>query len=318
MGAAQLFTSAAIDGVRVYEALIDTGSTFSMISNSFYSRLPSKPTIHKFDSSAPELVGVGGASATVPGYIDVPLTLAGVKIAHPLFVVEGLAFSLLVGMDVLRPHVAQIRLFETSPVKFNARVCDICLEQSTDTKREFCSQATVAYTVEPAKIPANSAAIILVRVSKSTNEASTVVIEPLESSTANIGCAAMPAVCAQLKGETRIAIVNPSLKLIELLADYPIASAKPVTSSPLDTRIVAIVPRLSRDAKLRKVIFELQIDVIPDSYSQKKKLLALLSKFLDVFSGNESDVGTTDLAFFEIETGDVRPLRQPVRRIPYG
>ena len=41
-------------------------------------------------------------------------------------------------------------------------------------------------------------------------------------------------------------------------------------------------------------------------------------KYLDVFAEDEADVGTTSLAFHEIYTADVRPLRQPVRRLPYG
>ena len=41
-------------------------------------------------------------------------------------------------------------------------------------------------------------------------------------------------------------------------------------------------------------------------------------KYLDVFSENEADVGTTSLAFHEIDTADMGPLRQPVRSLPYG
>ena len=50
----------------------------------------------------------------------------------------------------------------------------------------------------------------------------------------------------------------------------------------------------------------------------KHQLLTLVAAYLDVFAECDSDVGTTNLAFHEIDTGDVRPLRHPVRRIPYG
>jgi hypothetical protein len=135
---------------------------------------------------------------------------------------------------------------------------------------------------------------------------------------ANDGCAALPALCAPLDGVCRVAVINPSPRSIEILSGFPIASAKPVIQSQSGSRIAALAPRLPRDAKLRKIIGELKIDSLPDSVTHKSQLLALASKYLDIFAESDSDVGITDLAFHEIDTGDVRPLRQPVRRIPYG
>ena len=50
----------------------------------------------------------------------------------------------------------------------------------------------------------------------------------------------------------------------------------------------------------------------------KRPLNSLLIIFLDVFVKDQADVRTTSLAFHEIDTADVRPLRQPVRRLQYG
>ena len=41
-------------------------------------------------------------------------------------------------------------------------------------------------------------------------------------------------------------------------------------------------------------------------------------KYLDIIAECDSDVNTPNLTFHEIDTCDVRPLRQPVRRLPYG
>ena len=85
-----------IDSVHVREALVDTGSAFSMLSIALYAKLPSKPPIQPFKNPAPDIVGVGGASAEVKGYVDVPLQLAGFEVAHPLLVVTDLSFPILV------------------------------------------------------------------------------------------------------------------------------------------------------------------------------------------------------------------------------
>ena len=79
-----------------------------------------------------------------------------------------------------------------------------------------------------------------------------------------------------------------------------------------------MTPQLSRNDKLRKVLRELQIDTLPDSTPHKRFLVSLVRKYLDVFAESDADVGITSLSFHEIDTADMRPLRQPVRRLPYG
>ena len=63
---------------------------------------------------------------------------------------------------------------------------------------------------------------------------------------------------------------------------------------------------------------ELKLEEIPLSAPHKAALLSLVTKLIDVFAESDSDVGTTDLVFHEIDTDECRPLRQPARRIPYG
>ena len=47
-------------------------------------------------------------------------------------------------------------------------------------------------------------------------------------------------------------------------------------------------------------------------------LVSLVCKYIDVIAESDSDVGTTSLAFHEIDTADTRPLCQPARRLPNG
>lgn len=42
----------------------------------------------------------------------------------------------------------------------------------------------------------------------------------------------------------------------------------------------------------------------------------LLSKFQEVFSKHEFDIGLTDLVEHSIDTGDAKPVRLPPRRVP--
>ena len=71
--AGQLVAEAVINGVRVADALVDTGSALSMLSAATYARLPDAPAIQPFLREVPEVVGVGSACAVIRNYIDVPV-----------------------------------------------------------------------------------------------------------------------------------------------------------------------------------------------------------------------------------------------------
>ena len=67
------------------------------MSKLLYSQLPTRPPIQSVKKTTHDIVGVIGASAEVKGYIDEPLQIAGVEVAHPLLVVFCLAFQILIG-----------------------------------------------------------------------------------------------------------------------------------------------------------------------------------------------------------------------------
>ena len=81
-----------IGGVRLADALIDTGSAFSMLSSAIYSRLPNAPAIQPFMRAARDVVCVRGANAEIRGYVDAPVELDGTAVHHPLLVVKGSRF----------------------------------------------------------------------------------------------------------------------------------------------------------------------------------------------------------------------------------
>ena len=184
--------------------------------------------ISSFKYSALDIVGVGGASATVRGYIDVPLQIASAEIVYLLLIVENLSFPLLTGTDILRPHASTSSFDPANPLQLTARVCDVCLKQRDDLKHKFRSSPSLACTTEAVTVAPNTAILVSIRMLRSAQEASTVVIEFLNLSAINFGIAPLPAVCAPIDGTCRIAIVNPTNRPIEILAGCPIASVKSV------------------------------------------------------------------------------------------
>jgi hypothetical protein len=98
------------------------------MSAALHEQLLCKPRIFSLKNAPPDIGGVGGASAAVKRYIDVPLRIADIEIAHPVLVVENLSFSLLIRINILDPHTGKISLGRTREVQLEARLCDICLK----------------------------------------------------------------------------------------------------------------------------------------------------------------------------------------------
>ena len=89
----------------------------------------------------------------------------------------------------------------------------------------------------------------------------------------------------------------------------PVPAIAPVALAANSPSTAATNPQLSRNEKLRKVLRELQVDVLPDSTPSKRLLVSLVCKYLDIFAESDVDVDSTSLAFHEIDTPDTRPLR---------
>ena len=132
------------------------------------------------------------------------------------------------------------------------------------------------------------------------------------------GCATLPVVCAPVDGVCRVAIVNLSSLSVVIKPVTPIAAVNLVVQSSNAVQTAATVARLYREKKLRKVLHDLQNDGLPDATPYKQPLISLVTKFIDTFAENDADVGTTSLTFHEIDTADIRPLKQPVSRLSYG
>ena len=63
---------------------------------------------------------------------------------------------------------------------------------------------------------------------------------------------------------------------------------------------------------------QLLVDALPSELSdqQRQSATALIRSYEDVFSQGEYDIGRTHLVEHGIDTGDHRPIRQPLRRHP--
>ena len=318
-GAPQLFCDCLLDGRPISRALFDTGATYSMMPVSTYQVLRRETPLERFSSSSPEIVGVGGARVFPKGYADVLLTVGRISVRHPIIVVDELPFPLIVGMDVLRPHKARLFVDELDSVCLTAETCVVCLERRAPPMTQAAvSSYEVARTLKPTVLEANAASWVRVAVPEMFLSGSLCAVAPFECSTGHFTFDALPAVCGVSNSTIGLVLVNPSAEPVHLLEGTPVATVCTLGNEPPKSATLASVTRLPREEKLSKVLRELNFDGIALEDAQREALRSLVEEYLDAFSECESDVGTTAITFHEIDTADARPLRQPVRRLPYG
>ena len=102
-----------------------------------------------------------------------------------------------------------------------------------------------------------------------------------------------------------------------MLAGFFVASVNIVRPALKSAQSTATASRLPLKSKLRKMLHELKIDSLSVTALHKQQLLLVVAKYLDIFAECDSDVGTTNLTFYDIDTGDVLSLCQLVRRLFY-
>ena len=207
-----------------------------------------------FDKPPPDIVGVGGGRATVRGFLDVPLEIAGVVLHHPLIVVKDLAFPLLVGINILRAHAGTVRIGVPDSLKLKVKHCEVCLEHRDRATPSFDSPPPVASIVSATTIKPRSAALGSVRLLPCLLSASDFVGELIQSLLLNTGCAAIPAVCTVISGTFLVAPVNPIRTAIKLRVGKPVAAVHPaVLNSASNCNAAACDNCLDAESKLLKV-----------------------------------------------------------------
>ena len=172
-----------------------------------------------------------------------------------LLVVSNLSVSLLIGVDVLQPLSAKMSLGSAAPLELNARVCDVCLEQRTNSNPSYRSSQTVACVSQYTTVSPKSASLLTVRLPRAVHDASTVVLEPLNSTVVILGCIALPAVCAPVADICRVAVVNNSDKPIKMIAGFLVAFVNTVRPNSESSQATATAYRLPNESKLCKVLY---------------------------------------------------------------
>ena len=222
-GAEQLLIPVRLNGALVDCTLIDSGSSLSMVSASTLAALSVPPSVEPLMSGTPIIVDIGASLFHVQGYVVAAVAVSDVEVRHRLVVIRELAFPLLIGYDIFRPHRAIIELGPPDVVQLGVDRCPVCVDQRVPA----IPQRDVAEAVVSNREPVDQPIGVL--------GDSTSFVKPLPNGLASMACAVLLAVCATTGGARVLSVDNASNKLVYKCAGSPIVDVLSVTPPQLSS-----------------------------------------------------------------------------------
>ena len=125
------FVLGAVEKLPV-RIIADSGSVRNLIDESVFNRLLFKPPIK--DPGDVRVIGGNGDALDPKGFAVLPVSLGLNLIWHEFGVVSNLPLEVLVGADVLAPHLCSLLYLKHNKkrLQFGVQVCPRCAQHRTD------------------------------------------------------------------------------------------------------------------------------------------------------------------------------------------
>jgi len=281
---------------RSGNCLIDTGSEVSILPLSYVSNLELK-------ASSRTLRAANGTEIRVLGELMTPLKFWRGFAVTSKFLVSDQVCEIMLGMDWLREHRCRIGFGTGALFVGRKRIQLVKGNGST-----WCRRVVVAEEVEIAPrsqcdVPAKTLYGYLGATSTGWMTEATELMPGVRVARVLFG---------DRTNEAPIRIVNLGERVVRLVKDQSIGGLHPVqvTEPARDDQ--------KEEERSGSSLTDGLMNDIPEEVPEQAKtaLRELLTKFEDVFSATEGDLGRTNITEHKIDTGTARPIRQPLRRQP--
>jgi len=291
-----VYLNATIKG-RAIGCLLDTGSDITLVPYEVVQK-------HKCKLQRSALESVKAANGTdiiIDGETVLPLHIAGHQVRTEALVSRDLTETIL-GIDWLRDHDCEWNFVE-GKVRFNkGDWIELVGRYSEGCRRVYVSEDVLLKPREQTMVPARATLNSL----QFKPSVTTVEAQKLRPGI-YIGRTLIPSDIDKAK----VCIVNTLQKPQLLtkgtcLGNLQVANLveEATTEEKKEEDSESVLPKL--------------MGKLPDELDQEERcaIRSLLQKYEDIFSKNEFDIGRTHLVEYHIDTGDHRPIRQPLRRQP--
>ena len=255
------------------------------------------------------LCDVTGRRSTLRGPTEVQIRVGGHSSAQKVYVADELAEPCILGLDYLVANQGVIDM-STRQLKLNGLMVPLTMGSPND-----CTQATAfrvrvrdAVTLEPgteAIVPCE--AVGKVFDSPGVVEAGSVL---------PFGVMVGRTMVKANGSSFRVLMANLSEDAVKMEAGLDIGACEPAEVMNSTNTNPGVEDREHTDHLPYHMRDLMERAGAKLSDKEKEQVRGLLLEYSDVFSSSDSDLGRTSLAEHHIDTGDHRPVKLPLRRIP--
>ena len=296
-----LYADCKINGIDT-ECLIDTGATLSVLSLKAWDII-SQSSSNDIKPFKMQVFTASGSQIEVKGKVSVTIEICGIQCIVDMIVAD-IDNDAIIGLDFLKDNSCKLDI-ENATFTVKDRRCKLGLAGKLG-----CYRVTESETVE---IPARSEAIIEGKVSVLILRQSDLgMVEPANKQlgTGN-SLIAKALIC--VKDTIPLRVVNFDNEKVNIYPGTHIANLSFVESiQPVIKK--QEIPCSSEVPSHLQDLYERTAQGL--TQEQCKEIAKLLTKYQASFSKSDSDLGRTGIIKHKIPTGDARPIKQPLRRLP--
>ena len=304
-----LFLNGFING-KESKLLVDTGAFTTMVSIDLFHRIPARMQpalldppvdIMTADGTLMDILGIGTMTVSV-GDIHRTLQVTVAKIDH----------EAILGMDFLHDTRAVIDVYNKT-LTLDGHV----LQCKDERSRPFCARVVVA---SQRTIPAGHEAVVPCRLSKNVKMSGAALIETNTiCHIAKRGLMIAPSL-VQLEEEIfPLRVFNVKNKPVTLKEGTVGGKLISIKEEDLEESVCENQTEQADPLDLPPYLLDLYHRSIIYVHPSKHHLIAnLLSKYKDIFSAGDHDLGRTDWTKHPIKTKVTAPTRERPRRTPVG
>jgi len=299
---------------RRISALLDTGSDITVVGADLVKKIRWK--VHS--TEMPSVYTADGEKILLAGVIKEDLIVGGRSVTSEIFVSPDLE-GMIIGLDWLRSQGHFVWDFANDRIKFlDCRWIDLHKEQPNRVRvrRIYVTEDTILPPAHQTDVP--------VRIGHSTwtDEPLVGIVENSKVSSLRHVISAQTVLppkftdlrvpVINLHNNDQVLVKGTKLGTLEKAEEVELAGdGKPLLDSTFAK---------SESKSLRRAeVIDQMIEDLPEEMNdeQRRQVKKLLRQNEGIFCKGEHDIGRTQLIEYRIDSGDHRPIRQPLRRQPF-
>ena len=269
-------------------------------------------------SDVPLISGVAGHVTRVGGKVILPISIGEVDFNHPFYILDSMNHEIILGVDFLQEYEATVS-FESSRLvlKNSASVPLVSKVTRPMYVRAICNVS----------LPARTQTVF--RVQCKDTKLQHGIIEPVPSLHSDEQLVGAKCIVQPHYGKTVYQIMNPTDNDIDIRPNQVVGIWEPLSADTCiesfevdgndshrptltDDRTKANTIHVTSNVNPNEVLDGLGINMNDSDLTadQKHELVEFLSQNREAFAKDTTELGTTDLHFHRIDTGDAKPVHQ--------